>query len=116
MPNTWGDEHHRREGREVLDGVLVRAVSTVHPVRERRVGRLLVLRRRLVPVVCLAREAGLRVRELKALRWREDVDLIVRTLTYGTRLDDQPHPHWGSPCPGASITSSAWDGGPWLSP
>ncbi len=56
------------------------------------------------------------MRELKALRWREDVDLIVRTLTYGTRLDDQPHPHWGSPCPGASITSSAWDGGPWLSP
>jgi integrase len=31
--------------------------------------------------VCLAGEAGLRVGETKALRWREDVDLIARTLT-----------------------------------
>lgn len=31
--------------------------------------------------VCLAGEAGLRVGEIKALRWREDVDLIARTLT-----------------------------------
>jgi len=31
--------------------------------------------------VCLAGEAGLRVGEVKALRWREDVDLIARTLT-----------------------------------
>jgi integrase len=31
--------------------------------------------------VCLAGEAGLRVGEVKALRWREDVDLIAKTLT-----------------------------------
>jgi len=31
--------------------------------------------------VCLAGEAGLRVGEVKALRWREDVDMIARTLT-----------------------------------
>lgn len=31
--------------------------------------------------VCLAGEAGLRVGETKALRWREDVDLIARTIT-----------------------------------
>ena len=31
--------------------------------------------------LCLAGEAGLRVGEVKALRWREDVDLIARTIT-----------------------------------
>jgi len=31
--------------------------------------------------VCLAGEAGLRVGEVKALRWREDVDMIAKTLT-----------------------------------
>jgi len=31
--------------------------------------------------MCLAGEAGLRVGEVKALRWREDVDMIARTLT-----------------------------------
>jgi integrase len=31
--------------------------------------------------LCLAGEAGLRVGEIKALRWREDVDLIARTIT-----------------------------------
>jgi len=31
--------------------------------------------------VCLCGEAGLRVGEVKALRWREDVDMIARTLT-----------------------------------
>ena len=31
--------------------------------------------------VCLAGEAGLRVGEVKALRWREDVDLIAGTVT-----------------------------------
>ena len=31
--------------------------------------------------VCLAGEAGLRVGETKALRWREDVDLVARTIT-----------------------------------
>lgn len=31
--------------------------------------------------VCLAGEAGLRVGEVKALRWREDIDLIARTIT-----------------------------------
>jgi integrase len=30
--------------------------------------------------VCLAGEAGLRVGEVKALRWREDVDLIAKTI------------------------------------
>ena len=31
--------------------------------------------------VCLAGEAGLRSGEVKALRWREDVDLIAKTIT-----------------------------------
>ena len=31
--------------------------------------------------VCLAGEAGLRVGEVKALRWREDVDLTAKTIT-----------------------------------
>jgi len=31
--------------------------------------------------VCLAGEAGLRVGEIKALRWREDIDMIARTIT-----------------------------------
>ena len=31
--------------------------------------------------LCLAGEAGLRVGEVKALRWREDVDMIARTIT-----------------------------------
>lgn len=31
--------------------------------------------------VCLAGEAGLRVGEVKALRWQEDLDLVARTLT-----------------------------------
>jgi integrase len=31
--------------------------------------------------VCLAGEAGLRVGAIKALRWREDVDMIARTIT-----------------------------------
>ncbi len=31
--------------------------------------------------LCLAGEAGLRVGEIKALRWREDVDMIARTIT-----------------------------------
>ena len=30
---------------------------------------------------CLAGEAGLRVGEVKGLRWREDVDMIARTIT-----------------------------------
>ena len=30
---------------------------------------------------CLAGEAGLRSGEIKALRWREDVDLIAKTIT-----------------------------------
>jgi integrase len=29
----------------------------------------------------LAGEAGLRVGEIKALRWREDVDMVARTIT-----------------------------------
>jgi integrase len=31
--------------------------------------------------VCLAGEAGLRIGEVKALRWREDVDLVAKTIT-----------------------------------
>jgi len=31
--------------------------------------------------VCLCGEAGLRIGEVKALRWREDVDLIAKTIT-----------------------------------
>jgi integrase len=31
--------------------------------------------------VCLAGEAGLRVGEVKALRWREDVDMVAKTVT-----------------------------------
>jgi integrase len=31
--------------------------------------------------VCLAGDAGLRVGEIRALRWKEDVDLVARTIT-----------------------------------
>ena len=31
--------------------------------------------------VCLAGEAGLRVGEVRALRWREDVDMVAKTIT-----------------------------------
>lgn len=31
--------------------------------------------------LCLAGDAGLRVGEVKALRWREDVDMIAKTIT-----------------------------------
>ena len=31
--------------------------------------------------VCLCGEAGLRVGEMKALRWREDVDMVAKTIT-----------------------------------
>jgi integrase len=36
--------------------------------------------------VCLAGEAGLRVGEVKGLRWREDVDLVARTITVNQQL------------------------------
>ncbi len=36
--------------------------------------------------VCLAGEAGLRVGEVKALRWREDVDLTGRTVTVNQQI------------------------------
>jgi integrase len=35
---------------------------------------------------CLAGEAGLRVGEIRALRWREDVDLVARTVTVNTQM------------------------------
>ena len=35
---------------------------------------------------CLAGEAGLRVGEVKALRWREDVDLVAGTLTVNRQI------------------------------
>ena len=48
--------------------------------------------------VCLAGEAGLRVGEVKALRWREDVDMIARTITVNQQTcneqtDDAQRPH-----------------------
>jgi integrase len=39
--------------------------------------------------VCLAGEAGLRVGEVKALRWREDVDLIAKTITVNQQTRNQ---------------------------
>ena len=36
--------------------------------------------------LCLAGEAGLRVGEVKALRWREDVDLVAGTLTVNRQI------------------------------
>lgn len=36
--------------------------------------------------VCLAGEAGLRVGEVKALRWREDIDFVGRTLTVNQQI------------------------------
>jgi integrase len=36
--------------------------------------------------VCLAGEAGLRVGEVKALRWREDVDMVARTVTVNRQM------------------------------
>ncbi len=38
--------------------------------------------------VCLAGEAGLRVGEVKELRWREDVDMIARTITVNRQTCD----------------------------
>jgi integrase len=35
---------------------------------------------------CLAGEAGLRVGEVKALRWREDVDMVARTITINQQM------------------------------
>ena len=35
---------------------------------------------------CLAGEAGLRVGEVKALRWREDVDLVAGTITVNQQI------------------------------
>jgi integrase len=35
---------------------------------------------------CLAGEAGLRVGEVKALRWREDVDLVAKTITVNLQV------------------------------
>ncbi len=36
--------------------------------------------------VCLAGEAGLRIGEVKALRWREDVDMIAGTITVNQQV------------------------------
>jgi integrase len=36
--------------------------------------------------VCLAGEAGLRVGEVKALRWREDVDMVAGTITVNRQM------------------------------
>jgi integrase len=36
--------------------------------------------------VCLAGEAGLRVGEIKALRWREDVDMVAGTITVNQQM------------------------------
>src|SRR4029453_13663466 len=36
--------------------------------------------------VVLAGEAGLRVGEVKGLRWREDVDLVARTITVNQQI------------------------------
>jgi hypothetical protein len=36
--------------------------------------------------MCLAGEAGLRVGEVKALRWREDVDLVAGTITVNQQV------------------------------
>ncbi|MFT3695812.1 MAG: site-specific integrase [Kofleriaceae bacterium] len=36
--------------------------------------------------VCLAGEAGLRVGEIKALKWREDVDMTARTITVRSQM------------------------------
>jgi len=35
---------------------------------------------------CLAGEAGLRIGEVRALRWREDVDMIAKTVTVNTQM------------------------------
>jgi integrase len=36
--------------------------------------------------ICLAGEAGLRVGEVKGLRWREDVDMVARTITVNQQM------------------------------
>jgi integrase len=52
--------------------------------------------------VCLAGEAGLRVGEVKALRWREDVDLVARTITVNQQTCEgdtgTPKGPRGAPC------------------
>jgi integrase len=41
--------------------------------------------------VCLAGEAGLRVGEVKGLRWREDVDLVAGTITVNQQIQEDGH-------------------------
>jgi integrase len=41
---------------------------------------------RWIAAVCLAGEAGLRVGEVKALRWREDIDLVAKTVTVNQQV------------------------------
>jgi integrase len=52
--------------------------------------RLIAAAEKLEPVVfaagCLAGEAGLRVGEIKALRWREDVDMVAGTITVNRQM------------------------------
>jgi integrase len=60
--------------------------------------RILDAAKRLGPrwyaAICLAGEAGLRVGEVKAIRWREDIDLVARTIT----VNQQVHiGHIGTP-------------------
>lgn len=40
----------------------------------------------VLAAVALAGEAGLRVGEVKALRWREDVDMVARTITINRQM------------------------------
>ena len=52
--------------------------------------RILAAARRIEPMafaaVCLAGEAGLRVGEVKALRWRVDVDMVARTIIVNQQM------------------------------
>jgi len=48
--------------------------------------------------VCLAGEAGLRIGEVKGLRWREDVDLVAGTITVNQQIQEDGHD--GTPTPG----------------
>jgi integrase len=49
--------------------------------------------------VCLSGEAGLRIGEVKGLRWREDVDLIAGTITVNQQVQEDGHeePTAGTP-------------------
>ena len=56
---------------------------------------------------CLAGEAGLRIGEIRALRWREDVDMIAKTITVNTQMGNGREELTGGNAAGSSSKKGA---------